>query len=74
MGPVYGAQWRSWPAPTPDDPNRTIDQISNVLDLIRNHPDSRRMVVSAWNPAEVENMAIPPSPRPTSTFTVPTAR
>ena len=60
LGPVYGAQWRSWPAPTPDDPNRTIDQISNVLDLIRNHPDSRRMVVSAWNPAEVENMALPP--------------
>ena len=58
LGPVYGAQWRSWPAP--DDPNRTIDQISNVLDLIRNHPDSRRMVVSAWNPAEVENMALPP--------------
>lgn len=60
LGPVYGAQWRSWPAPAPDDPNRTIDQISNVLDLIRNHPDSRRMVVSAWNPAEVENMALPP--------------
>lgn len=60
LGPVYGVQWRSWPAPTPDDPNRTIDQISNVLDLIRNHPDSRRMVVSAWNPAEVENMALPP--------------
>ena len=45
---------------TPEDPNRTIDQIGNVLDLIRNHPDSRRMVVSAWNPAEVENMALPP--------------
>ena len=44
----------------PEDPNRTIDQIGNVLDLIRNHPDSRRMVVSAWNPAEVENMALPP--------------
>ena len=60
LGPVYGSQWRSWPAPTPDDPNRTIDQISNVLDLVKNHPDSRRMVVSAWNPAEVENMALPP--------------
>ena len=60
LGPVYGVQWRSWPAPTPEDPNRTIDQISNVLDLIKNHPDSRRMVVSAWNPAEVENMALPP--------------
>ena len=60
LGPVYGAQWRSWPAPTADDPNRTIDQIANVMDLIRNNPDSRRMVVSAWNPAEVENMALPP--------------
>lgn len=60
LGPVYGAQWRSWPAPTPDDPNRTIDQITNVLDLIKHHPDSRRMVVSAWNPAEVEHMALPP--------------
>ena len=60
LGPVYGAQWRSWPAPTPDDPNRTIDQISNVLELIKHNPDSRRMVVTAWNPAEVENMALPP--------------
>ena len=56
LGPVYGHQWRSWP-----DYNRgTIDQIQNVLDLIRNHPDSRRMIVSAWNPAEVEQMALPP--------------
>ena len=38
LGPVYGVQWRSWPAPTPDDPNRTIDQISNVLELIRTQP------------------------------------
>lgn len=60
LGPVYGVQWRSWPAPTPEDPNRTIDQIGNVLDLIRTNPDSRRMVVSAWNPAEVERMALPP--------------
>ncbi|WP_300765703.1 thymidylate synthase [uncultured Bifidobacterium sp.] len=60
LGPVYGVQWRSWPAPTPEEPNRTIDQIERVLDLIRNNPDSRRMVVSAWNPAEVENMALPP--------------
>ncbi|WP_204314813.1 thymidylate synthase [Bifidobacterium aerophilum] len=60
LGPVYGVQWRSWPAPTPDDPNRTIDQISNVLDLIEHHPDSRRMIVTAWNPAEVDRMALPP--------------
>lgn len=60
LGPVYGVQWRSWPAPTPSDPNRTIDQISNVLELIRTQPDSRRMVVIAWNPAEVEQMALPP--------------
>lgn len=60
LGPVYGVQWRSWPAPTADDPDRTIDQISNVLELIRHNPDSRRMVVTAWNPAEVENMALPP--------------
>lgn len=60
LGPVYGVQWRSWPAPTKDDPDRTIDQIANVVDLIRNNPDSRRMIVTAWNPAEVENMALPP--------------
>lgn len=60
LGPVYGVQWRSWPAPTADNPNRTIDQISTVLNLIKNQPDSRRMIVSAWNPAEVENMALPP--------------
>ncbi|MCH4161276.1 thymidylate synthase [Bifidobacterium sp.] len=60
LGPVYGVQWRSWPAPTADNPARTIDQISNVLNLVKKQPDSRRMVVSAWNPAEVENMALPP--------------
>lgn len=60
LGPVYGVQWRSWPAPIPNDPNRTIDQISNVLELIRTQPDSRRMVVTAWNPAEIEHMALPP--------------
>ena len=53
-------RWRSWPAATKENPNRTIDQIANVLDLMKNHPDSRRMIVSAWNPAEVENMALPP--------------
>ncbi len=56
LGPVYGHQWRSWP----DYDGGTIDQIANVVDLIRNHPDSRRMIVSAWNVAEVEKMALPP--------------
>lgn len=56
LGPVYGHQWRSWP----DYNGETIDQIQNVLDLIRNHPDSRRMIVSSWNVAEVERMALPP--------------
>ena len=56
LGPVYGAQWRSWP--TPD--GRRIDQISQLIDQIRNTPDSRRLMVSAWNPAEVDNMALPP--------------
>ncbi len=56
LGPVYGHQWRSWP----DYQGGTIDQIQNVLDLIKNHPDSRRMIVSAWNVAEVEKMALPP--------------
>jgi thymidylate synthase len=56
LGPVYGSQWRSWP--TAD--GGTIDQITNLLDLIQTNPDSRRMVVSAWNPAEIEHMALPP--------------
>ena len=56
LGPVYGHQWRSWP--TPD--GGTIDQLSNVINQIRNSPDSRRMIVSAWNVAEVEKMALPP--------------
>ena len=56
LGPVYGHQWRSWP----DYHGGTIDQIQNVLNLIKNSPDSRRMIVSAWNVAEVEKMALPP--------------
>ncbi len=56
LGPVYGHQWRSWP--TPD--GRTIDQIQQVLDQIQNNPDSRRMIVSAWNVADVDQMALPP--------------
>ena len=56
LGPVYGAQWRSWPAPD----GRQIDQISQLIEQIRTTPDSRRLLVSAWNPAEVDNMALPP--------------
>ena len=56
LGPVYGHQWRSWP----DYKGGTIDQIANVLDQIKHHPNSRRMLVTAWNPAEVEEMALPP--------------
>ncbi len=56
LGPVYGSQWRSWPAPG----GGKIDQIANVIQQIKTKPDSRRHIVSAWNPAEVENMALPP--------------
>jgi thymidylate synthase len=56
LGHVYGYQWRSWP--TPD--GRHIDQISQVIDQIRNNPDSRRLIVSAWNVGEIETMALPP--------------
>ena len=56
LGPVYGSQWRSWP--TPD--GGTIDQISAVVEQIRGNPDSRRLIVSAWNPAEIDRMALPP--------------
>ena len=56
LGPVYGSQWRSWP--TAD--GRTIDQIAQVVESIRTKPDSRRHIVSAWNPAEVDRMALPP--------------
>ncbi len=56
LGPVYGRQWRSWPAPD----GRSIDQLSEVLRMIRSTPDSRRLIVSAWNAAEIEEMALPP--------------
>lgn len=56
LGPVYGHQWRSWP----DYNGGTIDQISNVVETIKHNPNSRRMMVSAWNPAEVDEMALPP--------------
>ena len=56
LGPVYGYQWRSWP--TPD--GRHIDQISQVVDQLKHNPDSRRIIVSAWNVGEIDNMALPP--------------
>ena len=56
LGPVYGSQWRSWPA----SDGTTIDQIANVVAAIRRNPDSRRLIVTAWNPAEVDKMALPP--------------
>jgi thymidylate synthase len=56
LGPVYGVQWRSWPAPD----GSTIDQISDVLQRLREKPDSRRMIVSAWNVGELDKMALPP--------------
>ena len=56
LGPVYGRQWRSWPAPD----GSTIDQIANVVAAIRRDPDSRRLIVTAWNPAEIPKMALPP--------------
>jgi thymidylate synthase len=56
LGPVYGRQWRSWPARD----GGTIDQMSQVVEMIRRNPDSRRLIVTAWNPADVERMALPP--------------
>jgi thymidylate synthase len=56
LGPVYGYQWRSWPAPD----GTSVDQIANLLEQIRRSPDSRRLIVSAWNPALVDEMALPP--------------
>jgi thymidylate synthase len=56
LGPVYGKQWRSWAAPD----GRVVDQIAGVLHAIRTNPNSRRLIVSAWNPAEVDSMALPP--------------
>jgi len=56
LGPVYGHQWRSWPAPD----GRKIDQLIQVIDQIQHSPDSRRMLVCAWNPGEVDRMALPP--------------
>jgi thymidylate synthase len=56
LGPVYGSQWRNWPAPN----GKSIDQIALVVDQIKKKPDSRRHIVTAWNPSEVDDMALPP--------------
>jgi len=56
LGPIYGVQWRSWPKPS----GESVDQIKEVVDLLRDNPDSRRILVSAWNAAELSNMALPP--------------
>lgn len=56
LGPVYGHQWRSWPTPS----GEAVDQITNLIHTIKNNPDSRRMIVSAWNVADVDHMALPP--------------
>lgn len=56
LGPIYGYQWRSWPSPNGEH----IDQISSLIDSIKNNPDSRRLIVSAWNVADLNNMALPP--------------
>ncbi|WAA13277.1 thymidylate synthase [Fervidibacillus halotolerans] len=56
LGPIYGAQWRSWQGRD----GKTVDQISNVIEQIKTNPDSRRLIVSAWNVTEIENMALPP--------------
>ncbi len=68
LGPVYGVQWRSWPSAD----GRTIDQISQLIHNLRHNPNSRRHIVSAWNPAEVEQMALPPATA-FSSFMSPTA-
>lgn len=56
LGPVYGYQWRNWPTPN----GESIDQISKLIEMINNNPDSRRLLVTAWNPAQVDDMALPP--------------
>lgn len=60
LGPVYGKQWRSWPAPTAQDPHATIDQIKQLIRDIKATPDSRRLIVSAWNVAQIPQMALAP--------------
>ena len=60
LGPVYGVQWRSWPTPTPDNPGGHIDQIAEVIKTLKTNPDSRRIIVSAWNVADLNKMALMP--------------
>ena len=60
LGPVYGYQWRSWPAPSIKNPDCRIDQISDVIEQIKANPDSRRLIVSAWNVADIPKMALAP--------------
>jgi thymidylate synthase len=60
LGPVYGVQWRSWPTPSPDNPGGHIDQIAEVVKQLKTNPDSRRIIVSAWNVADLSKMALVP--------------
>jgi thymidylate synthase len=60
LGPVYGVQWRSWPTPSPDNPGGHIDQIAQVVEQLKANPDSRRIIVSAWNVADLPKMALMP--------------
>lgn len=60
LGPVYGVQWRSWPAPTPENPDAVIDQITQLIRDIKATPDSRRLIVSAWNVSQIPQMALAP--------------
>ncbi len=60
LGPIYGKQWRAWPDPKPNDPENSIDQITNVLNELKKNPNSRRMIVSAWNVSQLPDMALTP--------------
>lgn len=60
LGPIYGRQWRSWPAPTTADPGRTIDQIQNLMQELKTNPNSRRLIVNAWNVGQLDQMALAP--------------
>ena len=60
LGPVYGHQWRHWPAGSVDNPGAEIDQITQLIEGLKQNPDSRRHIVSAWNPADIPRMKLPP--------------